>query len=229
MAENAAVTTDHRAARPPRLVAVVGTGTAVGKTWVTAGLARHLRTRGVPVAVRKLAQSFLPGDAAAEGTDAHVLGRASGEGPETVCPPHRWFEAALAPPMAAQALNRPPFTVAELLGELHWPGPDRCRVGLLETAGGLLSPQAEDGEGTAVLAGVQPDLVLVVADAALGVVHAVRAVVGRLAWPSVVILNRYDPSADVHRRSRHWLVERDGLIVLGLPGAGAELAQRVLG
>ena len=56
------MTVDAPTARPRRLVAVVGTGTAVGKTWVTAGLARRLAARGVPVAVRKLAQSFVPGD-----------------------------------------------------------------------------------------------------------------------------------------------------------------------
>lgn len=223
------MTVDAPTARPRRLVAVVGTGTAVGKTWVTAGLARRLAARGVPVAVRKLAQSFVPGDLEAGATDAHVLARASGEAPEAVCPLHRWYEVALAPPMAAEALGRPPFTVAELLGELRWPGPDRCRVGLLETAGGLLSPQADDGSATAVLAGVQPDLVLVVADTALGVVHAVRAVVDRLGRPAVVVLNRYDPAADVHRRSRDWLAGRDGLTVLGLPGDGDELVRRVLG
>ena len=133
----------------------------------------------------------------------------------------------MAPPMAAQALGRPPFTVAELVAELQWPG--GCRVGLLETAGGLLSPQAEDGEATAVLDRVRADLVIVVADSALGVVHAVRSVVGRLGPTApVVVLNCFDPTADLHRRSRDWLIGRDGLSVVTLPGGEEELADRVL-
>ena len=48
--------------RPRRLVAVVGTGTDVGKTWVSARVLRDLRAAGLRVAARKPAQSFDPGD-----------------------------------------------------------------------------------------------------------------------------------------------------------------------
>jgi len=116
------MTPDPRLGRPDRLVAVVGTGTAVGKTWVSARVCQTLAARGRAVAARKLAQSFVPGDLDARATDAHVLARATGDRPESVCPPHRWFEVPMAPPMAAQALGRPPFTVADLVqlaGEFH--------------------------------------------------------------------------------------------------------------
>jgi dethiobiotin synthetase len=222
------MTPDPRLGRPDRLVAVVGTGTAVGKTWVSARVCQTLAARGRAVAARKLAQSFVPGDLDARATDAHVLARATGDRPESVCPPHRWFEVPMAPPMAAQALGRPPFTVADLVAELHWPV--GCPVGLLETAGGLLSPQADDGAAPSLLQAIGPDLVLVVADTALGVVHAVRAVVGPLgSVPTVVVLNRFDPTADLHRRSRDWLAQRDGLSVVALPGGEAEVADRILG
>ncbi|TDN77185.1 AAA domain-containing protein [Pseudonocardia autotrophica] len=56
--------------RPSRLILVTGTGTEVGKTWVTAALSRRLRAFGIEVAARKPAQSFTPGETA---TDAAVL------------------------------------------------------------------------------------------------------------------------------------------------------------
>ena len=37
--------------------------------------------------------------------------------PTSVCPPHRWYEVPMAPPMAADALGRPPFTIADLVAE----------------------------------------------------------------------------------------------------------------
>ena len=94
--------------RPRRLVAVVGTGTDVGKTWVAARLLSDLRAAGLRVAARKPAQSFEPGDDPA-GRDAAVLGAATGETAEDVCSPHRWYEVAMAPPMAADGAGPAPF------------------------------------------------------------------------------------------------------------------------
>ena len=92
--------------RPRRVVAVVGTGTDIGKTWVSARLLTELRAAGLHVAARKPAQSFEPDDDPAS-LDAAVLGAASGEPAEQVCPPHRWYETPMAPPMAAD-VARPP-------------------------------------------------------------------------------------------------------------------------
>ena len=105
-----------RVARPRRVVAVVGTGTDIGKTWVSAHLLTGLRAAGLSVSARKPAQSFDPEDDPA-GFDAAVLGEASGEAPEVVCASHRWYEVAMAPPMAAEALGRPSFTVGDLIHE----------------------------------------------------------------------------------------------------------------
>ena len=105
------------APRPHRLVVVVGTGTGVGKTWVGVRLLRGLVGDGARVAARKPVQSFDPGDDPAT-LDAALLGAASGERAETVCLPHRVYEVALAPPMAAAALGRPPIHLADLVGEL---------------------------------------------------------------------------------------------------------------
>ena len=169
--------------RPRRLVVVVGTGTDVGKTWVAARLLTELRGAGATVAARKPAQSFDPGDDPSD-RDAAVLGAASGEPPEMVCPPHRWYEVPMAPPMAAEALGRPPFRSADLVGELGWPC-DPVDVGLVETAGGVRSPLAADGDCAALCAALAPDLVVLVADAGLGTINAVRLTVDALREPGV--------------------------------------------
>src|SRR5438270_499656 len=121
--------------RPDRLVLVAGTGTEVGKTWVTARLAQALGESGARVSARKPAQSFAAGDVE---TDAVVLGAATGEAPEEVCPRHRWYEVAMAPPMAAETLGRPPFTISDLAAELRFP--PRTDFGLVESAGGVRAP-----------------------------------------------------------------------------------------
>jgi len=232
--------------RPGRLVLVAGTGTGVGKTWVAARVAAGLRAAGLRVAARKPAQSFGPGDDPA-GTDAAVLGAATGEPPGRVCPPHRWYEVAMAPPMAAAALGRPAVTAALLVAELTWdPGTD---VGLVETAGGVRSPQADDADVVDLVRLLRPDLVLLVGDAGLGTINGVRLGLEALSTegtapgtapggtpaggpvpgpvPVVVVLDRFDPAEDLHRRNADWLVRRCGLEVLVLPGDDARLVGRV--
>jgi len=210
---------------------VVGTGTDVGKTWVAARLLTDLRAAGVTVAVRKPAQSFEPADDPAR-RDAAVLGAASGEPPGVVCPPHRCYEVPMAPPMAAEALGRPPFAIADLVHELRWPH-DPVEVGLIETAGGVRSPLASDGDCLALCGALGPDLVVLVADAGLGTINAVRLTVealGDVRAPVVaVVLNRFDPGDELHRRNRAWLVERERLRVACVPGEVPDLVDVVRG
>lgn len=203
--------------RPDCLVVVTGTGTEVGKTWIAAAVARHVRAADRTVAARKPAQSFAAGD---EVTDASLLADATGAAPEEVCLPHRWYPVPLAPPMAADALGRPRILLDDLVGELHWPAAD---IGLLEGAGGLCSPIAHDGDTLALVERLRPDLVVLVADPALGVVSGVRLAARALdSTPMLVVLNRYDASDDVHRRSLAWLRDVDGLEVVTDATAAAD-------
>lgn len=191
---------------------VLGTGTEVGKTWVACRLAVALRDRELKVAARKPVLSYDPDDDPAT-SDASLLARATDETPESVCAPHRWYPVAMAPPMAADALGRPHFTVDELIGEMIWP--NGTAVGLVESAGGVLSPIADDGDGVSLAEQLDPDLIVLVADAGLGTINAVLLSVGVLdPWPVVVVLNRYDQLDDLHRRNRAWLVDRAQLEVV---------------
>jgi dethiobiotin synthetase len=201
--------------RPTRLVVVTGTGTEVGKTWFAAAVARALGAGGRTVAARKPVQSFEPG---AGPTDADVLAAATGEHPDAVCPSHRRYEVPMAPPMAAARLGRPPFTIADLVAETSWPaGVD---VGLVEGAGGPRSPLAADGDTVDLCAALRPDLVVLVADAGLGTINAVRLCAAALApHPLAVALNRYDDADALHHANRAWIADRDGLETVASPEA----------
>lgn len=200
--------------RPTRLVVVTGTGTEVGKTWWTAAIAGALRSRGVPVAARKPVQSYAPEDAT---TDADVLAAATGVDAHTVCPPDGWLPVPMAPPIAAAQLGRPAFTIADLVATIVWP--DDCAVGFVESAGGVRSPLAADGDTADLVGALGPDAALVVAHAGLGVINGVRSALDALAGtPAVVALNHYDADDAVHRANRDWLVARDALDVMVDPG-----------
>jgi dethiobiotin synthetase len=169
--------------RPQRLVVVVGTGTEIGKTYVTARLLRDLRSKGIDVAARKPAQSFGPED---QFTDAHFLADASGESPHDV-------------------------SVEDLASEIQWPLPAPT-VAFVESAGGVRSPLASDGDSISLIEILQPDIVLLVADAGLGTINQIILSLeainsgAHVATP-IVVLNRFDPADDLHKRNRDWLTE----------------------
>jgi dethiobiotin synthetase len=190
-------------------VVVLGTATEVGKTWAACALAAHLRAGGRTVAARKPAQSFDPADRTAGGpTDADLLAAATGGVPHAVCPAHRWYPCAMAPPMAADALGRDPIALADLLDELDWPA--QTDVGIVEAAGGTRSPLAHDGDGIDLVRALAPDLTVVVADAGLGTISAVRTALQDVLPPVTVLLNRFDGTDDLHVRNLAWLRTRDG-------------------
>jgi dethiobiotin synthetase len=198
------------------MIVVAGTGTEVGKTWAGARLASALRDRSVTVQARKPAQSFEPDDPIV-GTDAALLGAATGEEPTTVCPAHRWYTVAMAPPMAADALGREPLVLGELVDELasSW-GDAPAEVRMVELAGGIWSPIAHDGDCLELTRVLAPDAIVLVADAGLGTINAIRPAVAALSpiAPVTTLLNRFDDGSDLHHRNLDWLVARDELDVV---------------
>jgi dethiobiotin synthetase len=200
--------------RPHRLVLVAGTATDIGKTWVGAEVLARLRADGTSVAARKPAQSADADDPGP--SDAAVLAAATGEDADEVCPSHRTYTVAMAPPMAAAALGVPAPRMPELLAELSWPDP-AVDVGWLETVGGPRSPISIDGDAVSFADVLEPDLVVLVADAGLGTVNAVllsHAVFDDSGHEVVVFLNRFDDADDLHRRNLDWLRTREGLEVV---------------
>jgi dethiobiotin synthetase len=137
--------------------------------------------------------------------------------------------------MADAALGLPGPTVSDLVA-FAWPAP-AVDVGLVETAGGVRSPQADDGDVVDMVAAIAPDRIVLVADAGLGTINAVRLSMEALAGRSVegrghpapdVVLNRYDPSSDLHRRNLAWLRDVDTIPASEVTAAGlAALAARL--
>lgn len=146
-----------------RAVFIAGAHTDIGKTHVGAALIRAARARGLSVdAFKPVLSGFDAADwgASDAGRLLDALGRPpTPEALEAMSP---WrFAAPLAPPMAARRegvrLELGPV-VARSRAWLAQPG---CDLKILEGAGGLMSPMAEDGTALDLLAGVGLPSVLV--------------------------------------------------------------------
>ncbi|MGH3860955.1 dethiobiotin synthase [Actinokineospora sp.] len=147
------------------VLVITGTGTGVGKTVVTAGIAALALRSGRRVAVLKPAQT---GVAAGEPGDLDDVRRLAGE---LTTRELRRFPDPLAPDTAARRVGMPavrPSEIAQVAGELD----DTHDLVLIEGAGGLLV-RFDDAGGT--LADVAWSLgapVVIVAEAGLGTLNA---------------------------------------------------------
>ncbi len=156
-------------------------------------------------------QTFDPSE---RSLDAELLAAASGESPASVCPPHRGYELALAPPMAARRLGRSPFSIQDLAAELDLPS---VGVAVVEGVGGPRSPLAEDGDTVRLSTLIEADVVLLVSDPGLGAINAVLSSVACFDRPTDVLLNRFDENSDLHRLNLEWLEDREKLPVFTKP------------
>ncbi|MBK7535957.1 MAG: dethiobiotin synthase [Myxococcales bacterium] len=170
------------------IIAVVGTGTGVGKTHVATALLTALRARGQAAVGWKPVESGVTG---AQGEDERLLALATGE----VTPTLR-LRAALAPNLAARlaGVTLDSRALATMLGELsaRWP----CL--LLELAGGLFSPLDDELDNAEWLAALPSALrgelrLVLVAPDRLGVLHdvsaACRAAAGLGLAPATIVLS----------------------------------------
>jgi dethiobiotin synthetase len=135
----------------------------------------------------------------------------------------------MAPPMAAQVLGLPLPMLGHLVAEINasWPSSGPVDVGLVEGAGGVASPLAEDGDSAGLAFLLPADVVVLVADPSLGVINQVRLCARALEpLPLIVHLNRMDPDDSLHGLNRDWLVERERLTVTTSP---EELVREIVG
>ncbi|HUG66372.1 MAG TPA: dethiobiotin synthase [Pirellulaceae bacterium] len=144
---------------------ITGTDTNVGKTYVTALIAKQLIATGKRVGVYKPAASGCVGD---ESDDPFVLWQAAGR-PATmadVCPQR--FTAPLAPHLAARAEGKEVDVERLRAGLDFWR--QHSDVILVEGLGGLMSPVSDD-EYVADLAHDFRFPLIIVAPNALGVIN----------------------------------------------------------
>ena len=207
-------------------VVLTGTGTEVGKTWWGRATIDILRAAASTVAARKPAQSYSPDELGA--TDAEILGRASGEPAETVCPRHRWYPVPMAPPMAADALGLPPFTIADLVAEIAPPAPNRDHHRRRRGRAAVTARRRRRQRRLRLRARCDLRRVVLVArcrasgrSTPCGSRPPRSRPAGLIGARLVVALNRYDADDDLHRRNHGWLAA-EGFHLVTTP---AELAE----
>lgn len=122
-----------------RLIFITGTDTGVGKTIVTAALARHFSAQGISVGVMKPVETGVA-DPSRPGEDARLLQWAAGcELPSEQLAPYR-LKAPLAPDQAAK-LEQRQISLPEIT-DLAKAMANRHQLTLVEGAGGLMVPLA---------------------------------------------------------------------------------------
>ncbi|HTQ06758.1 MAG TPA: dethiobiotin synthase [Polyangiaceae bacterium] len=189
--------------RPLRRVVVVGTGTGVGKTWLSCALLRRLRALGhAPLGLKPIESGVSPG----ADTDARSLALAAGHAEDgtavsaTTAPPYR-----LADPISPHLAARRAGVTIELEAALRYVqqqesgmAPSGRPVAVIESAGGLFSPLAPGMTNFDLARALDPAAWLLVAPDALGVLHDVTATLtaaralGRV--PDAVALCRARPA-----------------------------------
>jgi len=171
-----------------RILFITGTDTGIGKTVLTALLARSLRQRGLQVAALKPISS-------GSLSDARKLHRAL-DGVLSFDEINPWhFHAALAPLLAAR-LERRVVRKEQVVAHIRQVA-KRFAAVLVEGAGGLLSPLGEKLDSRDLIAALRADP-LVVAPNRLGVVNQVRLVLASLPPVSarraqVILVNARHP------------------------------------
>jgi dethiobiotin synthetase len=163
-------------------VVILGTGTDVGKTFVTSRLAAALSALGRRVLALKPVESGAP---AGEAGDAGRIGLAAGH--DAVLSPWR-FARPVSPHLAARETGQT-IDVAQVadwvLGEERSSRPD---VTLVETAGGILSPLAAGRTNLDLALALGPASWLVVAPDSLGVLHDLSASLRVLPRPPEAVV-----------------------------------------
>jgi dethiobiotin synthetase len=173
-----------------RILFITGSDTGVGKTVLTALVARHLRQRGISVAALKPLCSGGRGD-------ARALHAALG-GALTLDENNPWhFRAPLAPLLAARREGRRVRLGAVLayVKAIH----TRFETILIEGAGGLLSPLGEDFNARDLIASLRATPILVSPNR-LGAVNQILLLLNALPRPiaqraQVVLMEPARPDA----------------------------------
>ena len=174
---------------------VTGTDTAVGKTYVTAMIARESAARGIRVGAYKPACSgSIDTDGGPVWEDVEMLRQAIGTDVERrrICP--QCLRAPLAPPIAARLEHRTVDSQRLREGARWWEG--RVDLLLVEGAGGLLCPLTER-EPVADLAADLGFPLLVVARLGLGTINhtllTIEAARSRGLAVAGIVMNESEP------------------------------------
>jgi dethiobiotin synthetase len=200
-------------------IIVIGTGTDVGKTYVTAALARGLARHGAVLALKPIESGVEPG---VDG-DAGAIARAAGHVP--ALSPWR-FRRPLSPHLVARE-NNVDLSALEIA---RWVAEQERRLptpwSLIELAGGAFTPLGPGITNVDLATALDPALWLLVAPDALGVLHDVTATLRALPRePDAVVLSAAR-AADQSTGTNAAELERLGIVtVREVVAAGATAAE----
>lgn len=159
-----------------------GTGTEVGKTYVTALVAKSLVSAGCKVGVYKPVASGCRVDESGTlvSDDAVALWEAAGRPGELdrVCPQR--FAAPLAPHLAAKAARQEVDAERLRSGLAYWQ--ERSDLVLVEGAGGLMSPLTDDLYNADLALDFGYPLVVVAANALGTINHTLQTLIAATAF-----------------------------------------------
>lgn len=208
---------------------VAGSHTDVGKTHVAAALLRAARAAGLTVAALKpVVSGFDPDDW--EASDPGRLLAAMGTPPTdpalAAIAPLR-YAAPLAPPMAAR-LEGERLTLEQLAGPARaWLASTNADLAVVEGAGGLMSPIAEDATGLELMAALAIPAVLVGGSYLGAMSHSLTALevmrAHGLQCPALVVSESSEADAPDFAQSVDWITRFAGATpVIAAPRAKNE-------
>ncbi len=212
---------------------IVGTDTDVGKTFLTARIARQLLEDGVSVGAYKPACSGgeLGEDGSCRWADVEILAEALKHRfpRDRICP--QTFRAALAPPVAARIENRRVDSKLLIEGVDWWS--DRVECLLIEGVGGLLCPLTESWSVRDLAERLRFPL-LVVARLGLGTINhtllTVEAALQRGLQVAGIVLNESQPGSgsEAGETNAREIAERCPVPVLAVIGHRQSAGLRLL-
>jgi dethiobiotin synthetase len=220
---------------------MLGTGTGVGKTWVSHALAEALRQEGAETLALKPIETGVK-DAAAfaresDLSDASVLARVSFRSPSR--PPYV-FREPISPHLAAKRTGVPielDRVVAYVTAHQNEMTPHVMSFVIVETAGGCFSPLSDRTTNADLAAALEPAIWILVAPDALGVLHDVTATLAALRTarrdPDYLVLSAArasDSSTGTNAAELRALGVADPIAVLGRdhPSSIAPLARALV-
>jgi dethiobiotin synthetase len=206
-------------------IVMLGTGTDVGKTYVTARLAEAMATRRRVLALKPIESGVRAGSLG----DAERIALAAGHEPKLS--PWR-FEPPVSPHLAARQAGQ----VLEVEQVARWVRAQEAdcspEVTLVETAGGALSPFGAGVTNLDLAVALAPALWILVAPDSLGVLHDVTATLRALPRaPDGVVLSAArapDASSGTNARELSLLGISQVLGEVSRAGDAAQLADAVL-
>ncbi len=215
---------------------VTGTGTDIGKTYVTGLIVKKLRAAGVRAGYYKAALSGAEPDAKGvlQPGDALYVNTVAELGEKTEHLVSYVYREAVSPHLAAK-INNQPIDFAKVEAD-YLRALTCCEYLTMEGSGGIICPLRWDNEQHVVLDDLVKKLnlgVLIIADAGLGTINATVLTTEHLRNRNIpikgIILNNYIPHDEMHEDNARMIEEMTGIHIVAKVEKGAtELAMNVI-